>query len=126
MEGVIDVLFEARALVLRDLTACDLATAAVVDIVEDIITERRWWVDEWPEGEAFALGQIAQDVQDRLLDEGVNWPVCPRHGLSSHSHDLHVEPDMGPHAVWTCALDAMRLAPVGQLHIALATIGRIS
>ena len=80
-----------------------------------IITERRWWVEEWPEGAAYVAGQVAQDVQDRLLDEGLRWPFCPVHHEAGNDHTLHIEPDLGTDSWWSCSVDSMPVAPLGAL-----------
>lgn len=110
-----DRLLQARALVLHDLAVCGAATARLVDVVEDIVTERRWWVEEWPEGAEYVAGQVAQDVQDRLLDEGLRWPPCPVHQDSADQHCLHIEPDLGAESWWSCSVDATPVAPLGAL-----------
>ena len=110
---VTDPLLLARALVLHDLAACGAGSAAFVDVVEDVVTERRWWVEEWPEGAAYVAGQVAQDVQDRLLDEGVRWPACPLHADADHS--LHIEPELGAESWWACTVDGSPIAPLGAL-----------
>ena len=46
MGAVTDALLEARARVLHDLVACGLDTAATVSVVDEVVTARRWWVDE--------------------------------------------------------------------------------
>src|SRR5689334_2714769 len=43
-------LHAARALVLADLVAGEVAEADVVSLVEDSVTQRRWWVEQWPDG----------------------------------------------------------------------------
>ena len=59
-----DPLLAARALVLHDLAARGLAQPAVVSMLEKSLSERRWWLSQWPEGAAYVLGLVAQDVQD--------------------------------------------------------------
>jgi hypothetical protein len=110
-----DPLLQARALVLHDLSACGADTARYVDVVEDVVCERRWWVKEWPEGAVYVAGQVAQDVQERLLDEGLRWPPCPVHGSSETGHNLHIEPDLGPESWWACTVDGVPVAPLGAL-----------
>ncbi len=46
-------LHTARALVMADLAAADVAEADIVSLVEDAVTHRRWWVEQWPEGAEF-------------------------------------------------------------------------
>lgn len=116
MEGVpADPLLHARALVLHDLAAQGCQGARWVDLVEDVVSERRWWVDHWPEGADYVAGQIAQDVQDRLLDGGERWPACPRHEGTPEQHELFIEPELGPHPRWICGAEGVQVAPLGAL-----------
>lgn len=110
-----DSLLQARALVLHDLAVCGADSASFVDVVEDAVTERRWWVEEWPEGAAYVAGQVAQDVQDRLLDQGLRWPACPVHGDTEAGHNLHIEPELGTESWWACTIDGVPVAPLGAL-----------
>jgi hypothetical protein len=70
-------LHAARALVLADLVALEVADADVVSLVEDSVVHRRWWVEQWPEGIEYLPGLVAQDVQDALLSKYGRWPLCP-------------------------------------------------
>ncbi len=88
-------LHAARALVLADLVAGQVAEADVVSLVEDSNAQRRWWVEQWPDGLAFVAGLVAQDVQDALLERYGRWPLCPVCG-SGDPHALDVEPELGP------------------------------
>ncbi|NUU22184.1 MAG: hypothetical protein HOV68_11825 [Streptomycetaceae bacterium] len=108
-------LHEARALVLRDLSACGAADAAVVSVVEDAVAGRRWWVREWPDGAAYAPGLVAQDVQEALEEAGVRWPWCPRHDGTPDAHQLYIEPELGPDPTWVCEKDATVIASLGEL-----------
>ena len=108
-----DPLLDARAMVLADLRARGLDTAAYVDVVDEVLRERRWWVDQWPEGAAYVAGQVAQDVQDRLQDGAVPWPRCTACD-EEEQHALHIEPDLGPDPVWTCGRVGV-VAPLGGL-----------
>ncbi len=107
-------LHAARALVLADLVAGDVAEADVVSLVEDSVAERRWWVEQWPDGAAYVAGLVAQDVQDALLERYGRWPLCPVCG-SGDPHALDVEPELGPDPHWVCAKVGVRVAPVGSL-----------
>lgn len=110
-----DILLAARVFVLRDLRACGLDAAPVVNVVDDVIGRRRWWVEQWPDGRAFVAGQIAQDVQDRLLDEGLGrWPRCTACD-DTDLHELHIQPDLGPDPEWVCEKSGIRVAPLGEL-----------
>ena len=97
-----DPLLAARALVVHDLTARGLGTAALVD----------------PKGGTHVAGQVAQDVQEALLDDhGVRWPSCPRPAgcTAPEPHVLAVLPDLGPDPHWVCESAAADVAPLGAL-----------
>ncbi|GHH76002.1 hypothetical protein GCM10018781_46230 [Kitasatospora indigofera] len=108
-------LHSARALILADLSARDVADAAVVSLVEDAVTHRRWWLEQWPDGTGYVLGLVAQDVQDALLEAYGRWPLCPSCALDGDPHALSVEPELGPDPHWVCGKEATVVAPVGQL-----------
>ncbi|MYT72194.1 hypothetical protein ACN2WE_22735 [Streptomyces sp. cg28] len=111
-------LHAARALILADLKAVDVADADVVSLVEESITQRRWWVEQWPEGVEFVTGLVAQDVQDGILERHGRWPVCPVCGPGSGTdgpHALDVEPELGADPHWVCSEAGVVVAPVGQL-----------
>ena len=76
MDTVTDALLQARARVVHDLAACGLDTAACVSVVDAAVSARRWWADEWPDGEQFLTCLVAQDVQEALLDSTGRWPSC--------------------------------------------------
>ncbi|MEU6403165.1 hypothetical protein [Streptomyces sp. NPDC046985] len=107
-------LHAARALVLADLVAGEVAEADVVSLVEEAVAQRRWWVEQWPEGARFVAGLVAQDVQDALLERRGRWPLCPvcRHG---DPHALDVLPELGPDPHWVCSEAGVTVAPVGAL-----------
>lgn len=107
-------LHTARARVLADLTASDVARADVVSLVEDAVSHRRWWVEQWPEGVTFVDGLVAQDVQDALLERYGRWPLCPVCG-GSDLHALEVEPALGENPRWVCGKTATAVARVGSL-----------
>jgi len=107
-------LHAARALVLADLAADEVAAADVVSMVEDSVAQRRWWVEQWPEGVAYVAGLVAQDVQDSLLEAYGRWPVCPVCG-SGDPHALDVEPELGPDPHWVCHKAGVKVAAVGAL-----------
>ncbi len=111
-------LHAARARVLADLVAGEVAEADVVSLVEDSIAQRRWWVEQWPDGAAFVAGLIAQDVQDALLERYGRWPLCPVCG-SGDPHALDVEPELGPDPHWVCHKAGVKVASVGSLASAL-------
>lgn len=110
-----DALLEARAKVLHDLGARGLDSANAVDLLEDAVTERRWWVDQWPDGASFVAGQVAQDVQDRLLDGGLGrWPRCTACD-ETDPHELRIKPELGPDPRWLCDKSGIVVAGLGEL-----------
>ena len=66
----------ARSRVLADLSARRQATPDMVSVLEDAVAARRWWAEQWPEGEIYVAGLVAQDVQDAAIDAGNRWPLC--------------------------------------------------
>jgi hypothetical protein len=108
-------LHNARALILADLSARDVADATVVSLVEDAVTHRRWWLEQWPDGAEYVLGLVAQDVQDKLLEQYGRWPLCPACTAEDDPHALSVEPELGPDPHWVCGKEAAVVAPVGGL-----------
>ncbi|WP_026257579.1 hypothetical protein [Actinopolymorpha alba] len=109
-----DPLMSARARVLHDLHASGNDDPRAVSILEDAVSERRWWVSEWPEGAAYVAGQIAQDVQDALLDSVGRWPLC-RACDEVEPHELRINPELGPDPRWVCERSGMAVAPLGEL-----------
>ncbi|MFI0038525.1 hypothetical protein ACH4NS_23950 [Streptomyces mutabilis] len=107
-------LHAARALVLADLVAGQVAEPDVVSLVEESVTQRRWWVEQWPEGAEYVAGLVAQDVQDALLERHGRWPLCPVCG-SGDPHALDVEPELGPDPHWVCGKAGVKVAAVGSL-----------
>ncbi|MDO0927157.1 hypothetical protein QQY24_17690 [Streptomyces sp. TG1A-8] len=108
------VLHTARARVLADLVAGEVAQADVVSLVEDSVAQRRWWVEQWPDGAHLVAGLVAQDVQDALLERHGRWPLCPVCG-SGDPHALDVEPELGPDPHWVCHKAGVKVAAVGSL-----------
>ncbi|WP_256961059.1 hypothetical protein, partial [Streptomyces scabiei] len=98
-------LHAARALVLADLVAGKVAEADVVSMVEDSVVQRRWWVEQWPDGVAYVGGLVAQDVQDALLERYGRWPV--RRAQRPHRGDPH--PRLVAHP--------LRIGPELRLHV---------
>jgi len=108
-----DPLLAARADVLHDLAVCGATTPDVVSLVEDIVVQRRWWVEQWPAGGEYVGGQVAQDVQEALLDLVGRWPACPHH--ADEPHELRISPDLGPDPHWVCETDGTQVARLGAL-----------
>lgn len=107
-------LHAARALVMADLAAGDMAEAETVSLVEESVAHRRWWVGQWPEGAAYVAGLVAQDVQDAVLERYGRWPLCPV-CVTEDPHALDVEPELGPDPHWVCAKAGVAVAAVGSL-----------
>lgn len=104
----------ARALVLHDLERTGVADAATVSLLEDALSQRAWWVAQWPAGRDFMVGLVAQDVQDGLLETSGRWPVCTT--CEAATHALYVDPDLGgPDPQWVCEQAGVVVAPVGGL-----------
>lgn len=104
-------LLRARAVVLHDVAARGADTADIVDVVDACVAERRWWVEQWPDGAAFVAGQVAQDVQDRLVETEGRWPSCPTHTDEA----LQLDPPLGEHPQWVCERGCGAVAPLGAL-----------
>lgn len=111
-------LHTARALVLADLVTGEVADAEMVSLVEESVAQRRWWVEQWPQGAEFVAGLVAQDVQDALLERYGRWPLCPV-CAEGDPHALEVEPELGPDPHWVCHKAGVRVAAVGSLGTAL-------
>ncbi len=110
------LLFAARQRVLADLEARRAATPAAVSVLEDAVSSRQWWADQWPEGAVYVAGLVAQDVQDGLLERGDRWPECLTCPDDEPVHTLHIEPDLGgPDPAWVCASRGEVIAPLGAL-----------
>lgn len=112
------VLHTARARVLADLTARDAADPAIVSLVEDALVQRRWWLEQWPDGAAYVPGLLAQDVQDALLETRGRWPLC---AACDDPHALSVEPELGADPHWVCEARGEVVAAVGSLGAAKPT-----
>lgn len=109
------LLFDARARVLADLQARRHASPQAVSVLEEACSARKWWAEQWPEGEIYVAGLVAQDVQDALLEQVGRWPLC----LSCTQgpvHALYIQPDLGgPDPVWVCEETNQAVAPLGGL-----------
>ncbi len=110
------VLLAARAAVLSDLRARGMEDVAAVSALEEAMAQRRWWAEQWPEGQPYVAGLVAQDVQDALLDGGRRWPECRRCPAEAPLHTLSIEPDLGgPDPVWVCDEAGAEVAALGGL-----------
>lgn len=108
-----DALLAARARCLHDLTATGQDDPDTVSLLDETVSDRRWWVETWPEGATFVPGLVAQDLQDALRDTGTRWPGCP---LAGDDHVLRIEPDIGgPEPTWVCEDCEQPVAPLGRL-----------
>lgn len=120
MTDVDEALLRARAQVLHDLEATGAADPASVSALEEAVAGRRWWVTEWDQAPAYVAGLVAQDLQDRLLEERGRWPLCPR--CEHATHALYIHPDLGgPDPVWICEETSREVAPLGGLSGGAAT-----
>jgi hypothetical protein len=109
-----DPMMTARALVLHDLEKTGVADADAVSLLEDAVSQRSWWLEQWPGGHAFVVGLVAQDVQDGLLGRAGRWPLCP--ACEDATHSLYVDPDLGgPDPTWVCEQAGIVVAPIGSL-----------
>ena len=97
---------DARTAVLRDLD-----TSSYDPLVDRCVEHRRWWLEQWSDGEPFLLCLLAQDVQEALRLRDPLWPLCPEHS----DHALVVEPDLGTDPFWICERTGLPVAAVGSL-----------
>jgi hypothetical protein len=109
-----DPLLAARAASLHDLSARRLADAAAVSVLEQAVSQRRWWLLQWADGAAFVAGLVAQDLQDTLFDHGVRWPRCTACEQTAE-HSLSLEPALDPAPRWVCSESGIDVAPLGEL-----------
>jgi hypothetical protein len=112
---VTDCLLAARALVLHDLAARRMDSARNVSIVDEVLSARRWWVEQWPDGQDYVACLVAQDVQEALLETVGRWPLCSLHEDAEEPHELRVTPDLGPDPHWMCEEEGCVVAPIGAL-----------
>ncbi|UED85707.1 hypothetical protein [Streptomyces profundus] len=103
-----------RAVVLADLAADGVAGPEEVSLLEQAVSHRRWWSEQWPAGAAFVPGLLAQDIQDALLETRGRWPLCPL-CRAEDPHALEVEPELGEDPHWVCSVTGTAVAPVGGL-----------
>ncbi|MFC6285979.1 hypothetical protein ACFP3Q_02115 [Nocardioides sp. GCM10027113] len=109
------LLLTARARVLADLEARHHATPDAVSALEEAVSSRTWWAEQWPEGAAYVAGLVAQDVQDALFETVGRWPLCVE-CEDAPEHALYIQPDLGgPDPVWVCEESGREVAPLGRL-----------
>ena len=110
-----DLVLSARARVLADLQARHQATPQAVSALEDACAARQWWAEQWPEGQVYVAGLVAQDVQDALFESTARWPMCVG-CLDGPVHSLYIQPDLGgPDPVWVCEESGAVAASLGYL-----------
>jgi len=109
-----DTLLTARAAVLHDLAVRGLADARAVSLLEDSLSQRRWWLEQWAEGAMYVPGLVAQDVQDALCDESCRWPRCTSCDRTT-PHSLQLRPELGDDPHWVCAESGIDVCPLGRL-----------
>ena len=86
----------------------------MVSALEDAVASRQWWAEQWPEGEVYVAGLVAQDVQDALFETTERWPLCL--SCDGAVHSLYIQPDLGgPDPVWVCEESGDVVAPLGGL-----------
>ena len=87
----------------------------MVDLLEDAVTTRSWWVQQWPDGALYVAGLVAQDVQDALLERVGRWPLCSVCD-GPLPHAVYIHPELGgPDPVWVCEQSGATVAPLGEL-----------
>ena len=100
---------------LHDLESTGVVDPATVSVLESVLADRGWWLEQWAAGRDFVVGLVAQDVQDSLLESRGRWPLCHACDLLE-PHALYVHPDLGgPDPTWVCERAGITVAPVGQL-----------
>ena len=108
-----DPLLAARAQLLHDLAVQETTEVDLLALLEEVVADRRWWIEAWTGGADVVAGQLAQDLQERLLDDaGVRWPLCPLH---PGAHELRIDPDLGPDPHWVCEEAGVLVAGLGEL-----------
>lgn len=109
-----DPLLEARARVLHDLEATGATGPDSISLLEEAVSNRRWWLSQWHEAVTFVAGLVAQDVQDELLGSRGRWPLCPV--CEDATHALYIHPEIGgPDPVWVCEESGRQVAVLGAL-----------
>ena len=70
------------------------------------MSQRTWWAEQWPEGEQYIAGLVAQDVQDALFESVGRWPVCV--SCEGPEHSLYIQPDLGGPTAHRARSDGLR------------------
>jgi hypothetical protein len=100
---------------LADLHARGKDSPGAVSALEDALAQRRWWAEQWPEGEIYVAGLVAQDVQDALFEQHGRWPECTLCG-DGPGHSLYIHPDLGgPDPMWVCEEAGNAVCELGDL-----------
>ncbi len=111
------VLHTARAAILADLRSRGLEDVMTVSALEEAMSQRRWWVEQWPDGLPYVAGLVAQDVQDALFGRrapvaGV--PPLPGSGAGAHAGD-RAGPRRAPTRCGSARRPAHEVCPLGAL-----------
>ena len=81
-------------------------------LLDEAAAYRAWWLEQWPDGTAYAPGLLAQDVQEAVHARADPlWPLCP----TCRDHALFVEPDLGEDSFWVCHRTGLPVAEIGRL-----------
>ena len=83
-------------------------------LLEESLSQRRWWLQQWSAGAAYVPGLVAQDVQDALCDDACRWPRCTSCDRAA-PHSLQIQPDLGDDPHWVCDASGIDVAPLGAL-----------
>jgi len=81
-------------------------------LLAQAVAARAGWLEQWPDGDRYLPGLLAQDVQEAVHARvDPLWPLCPTCG----DHALFVEPDLGEDSFWVCHRSGLPIAEVGRL-----------
>ena len=78
------------------------------------MSQRTWWAEQWPEGEQYVAGLVAQDVQDALFETVGRWP-CASSCDGPRALALHPARPRRPDPMWVCEESGQAVAPLGHL-----------
>ena len=100
----------------RQLVSRDLADPRWAAALDAAVEQRRWWLEQWPQGTEHVLCLLAQDVQEAVHASDPDWPRCTEPTCpDAGRHALFVEPDLGPDPFWVCHKTGLPVAAVGSL-----------